>query len=215
MMSQPLTTRNNAQQPEHPTGGPVALKIIAAARSRYLALGFRNVTMDDLAEELGMSKKTLYEHFPSKRALLETVLLSKFQEAEADLDRIAADLSPGVVPVLRRMLACMRMHAEEIRPAFIHDIRRKAPELFDLIQTRRGEALQRNFGRLITEGQKMGAIREDISSGLMVEILMSAVDSILNPTKLAELGISLKTGITAILSLLLEGAFTESGRSKA
>ena len=45
--------------------------------------------MDDLAAELGMSKKTLYLAFPSKTALIEAVLKDKFREVEADLGQLA------------------------------------------------------------------------------------------------------------------------------
>ena len=47
---------------------PESARIVAAARRYFLAHGFRGVTMDDLAAELGMSKKTLYAHFSSKAA---------------------------------------------------------------------------------------------------------------------------------------------------
>jgi AcrR family transcriptional regulator len=46
--------------------------------------------MDDLARELGMSKKTLYASFPSKAALLEAALGEKFRAVEADLERITS-----------------------------------------------------------------------------------------------------------------------------
>ncbi|HKA32612.1 MAG TPA: helix-turn-helix domain-containing protein, partial [Candidatus Binatia bacterium] len=51
-------------------GGQSAARIVAAARRHFLAHGFRHVTMDDLAAELGASKKTLYASFPSKEALI-------------------------------------------------------------------------------------------------------------------------------------------------
>ncbi|MGN6719163.1 MAG: helix-turn-helix domain-containing protein, partial [Candidatus Binatia bacterium] len=48
----------------------IAERIVSAARAHFFAHGFRSVTMDDLAAELGMSKKTLYAQFPSKTELL-------------------------------------------------------------------------------------------------------------------------------------------------
>src|SRR5260370_39973034 len=59
--------------------------IVEAARAHFFSHGFRSVTMDDLADELGISKKTLYTHFPSKIALLEAVLADKFASVEARL----------------------------------------------------------------------------------------------------------------------------------
>src|SRR5581483_7974136 len=58
-------------------------RIVEAARTHFFNHGFRSVTMDDLAEELGISKKTLYAHFPGKFDLLEAVLADKFAGVEA------------------------------------------------------------------------------------------------------------------------------------
>jgi AcrR family transcriptional regulator len=52
-------------------------RIIDAARAHFFSHGFRSVTMDDLAVELGISKKTLYAYFPGKFDLLEAVLADK------------------------------------------------------------------------------------------------------------------------------------------
>jgi len=62
--------------------------IVDAARGHFFSHGFRSVTMDDLAEELGISKKTLYAHFPGKIDLLEAVLADKFQGVETMLKEV-------------------------------------------------------------------------------------------------------------------------------
>jgi len=49
---------------------------------------------------------------------------------------------------------------------------------------------------------------------MVTEILLGAVQAIMNPTKMAELGLTPKTGFSAILTVILEGVITEKGRSK-
>src|SRR4051812_50008798 len=66
-------------------------RVVAAARRHFLAHGFRGVTMNDLAEELGMSKKTLYAHFTSKTALLEAVLSAQLPEVASAVATIATE----------------------------------------------------------------------------------------------------------------------------
>src|SRR5687767_13934717 len=51
-----------------PLDHPAVQRLVTVARSHFFAHGIRSVTMDDLADELGMSKKTLYAWFPSKSA---------------------------------------------------------------------------------------------------------------------------------------------------
>ena len=49
-------------------------EIVKRALNDFMQYGFKTFTMDDLASKMGISKKTLYEHFPSKNDLVEAVL---------------------------------------------------------------------------------------------------------------------------------------------
>src|SRR6058998_2519197 len=113
--------------PEPGSTGPARQRIVTEARRHFLAHGFRGVTMDDLAAELGMSKKTLYAHFPGKTALLEAMLLAKFRDLEAEVERITAGSSADFAGGLRQLLQCLERHTAEIQPAFVRDIRREEP----------------------------------------------------------------------------------------
>ena len=168
--------------------------------------------MDDLAEELGMSKKTIYAGFPSKIALLKAVLLNKFDEIEEDLRRIASDSSDVQVSLLR-LLACVQRHTEEIQPPFVRDIQREAPEMFQLVERRRRDVIQRHFGKLFEQGRRAGIIRKDIPTRLIIEILLGATQAMLNPPKMVELKLTPKTGFSAIIAVILHGALTNAGRS--
>jgi AcrR family transcriptional regulator len=170
--------------------------------------------MDDLAEELGMSKKTLYASFPSKLDLLRAVLLEKFHEVESDLDQVTAGISTDVLGALHRLLACMQRHTGEIQPSFVRDMRRETPEFFKLVEDRRRQVIQRYFGKIFEEGRRAGIIRKDIATRLMIEMLVGVTEAIMNPTKMAELGLTPNTGYTSVISVILEGLLTEKGRSR-
>src|SRR5215468_7709438 len=206
--------RRGVQPPEVPSDRTARQRILGAAREQFLAHGFHRVTMADLAEGMGMSKKTIYAHFPSKNALLEAVLLDKFRCAEEEMEAITSECSADFPTGLHRLLACVQRHTEEIRPPFVRDIQRGAPDLFKVVQARRREVIQRYFSKLLGEGRREGLIRKDIPVYLILEILLGAVDAIINPPRLAELGLSPTSGFSAIISVILEGALTPAGRTK-
>ncbi|MGO9571355.1 MAG: TetR/AcrR family transcriptional regulator [Desulfomonilaceae bacterium] len=189
-------------------------RIVAAARRHFFAYGFRAVTMDDLARELGMSKKTLYAHFPSKTWLLEAVLLNKSRDVEKDLELITSNSSSDFLVALHLLLEKMQEHLDELQPPFMRDMQKEGPETFKLVETRRRELIQRYFATLIEDGQKAGIIRNDIPTTLVVEIWLAATQAIMNPPKLAELGFGPKTGFSALITVIFEGVLTEGGRSK-
>jgi AcrR family transcriptional regulator len=189
-------------------------RIIAGARRHFFALGLRGVTMDDLAEELGMSKKTLYAYFPSKTALVEAALHDKFDEIEAEMERIASGCSSDFPDALHQLIPCIHRHMEEIQPPFVRDMRREAPEIFKVVEGRRRDVIERYFGRFLNEGRIAGLVREDVPVRLIVEILLGAVQAILNPSKMAELDLTPDMGVPAIITVILEGVITGKGRPK-
>ena len=193
---------------------PARLRIVSEARRHFMAHGFRGVTMDDLAAELGMSKKTLYAHFSSKTALLQAVIDDKVRSADADFGAVTCNFSSDFLGALHDLLACVRRHSEELQPAFTRDMAREAPELFQAVQIKRRALIQRHFGKLIGEGRKAGMIRKDIPADLMIEILVGATDALVNPQKLSQLNLPAKAGLTAIVTIFLEGVMTEKGRSQ-
>ena len=170
--------------------------------------------MDDLATELGMSKITLYAHFPSKTALLEFVLRDKLERAEAELQKVTSVPEGRFADRLQRLLAATKSQMEEIQPPFVRDMRREAPELFSLVQDGRRKLIQRHFGKLLSEGRKAGTIRKDVSTNVLIEFLTGAVDAIMNPHKLGELGLTPKTGFAQVISVFIEGIATDEGRRK-
>lgn len=192
---------------------PNRQRIVDAARVHFFSHGFRNVTMDDLAEELGISKKTLYAHFPGKIDLLEAVLADKFAGVEAKLNEIIRAHPHDFSTALHELLANTQRELDEIKPPFVRDMRQKAPHVFKVIERRRAALIERFFGKLFIEGQRAGMVRKDVPAKLTIEILLAIVQAIMNPLKMEELGMTPKEGFAGILKIILEGALTRRGRT--
>ena len=191
---------------------PNRQRIVDAARVHFFSHGFRSVTMDDLAEELGISKKTLYAHFPGKFDLLEAVLADKLAGVEATLKQVTR-AHPGDFPAtLRGLLAGTHRELDEIKPPFVRDMRQKAPDVFKLVERQRAALIGRYMGKFFVDGQRLGMVRKDVPAKLIIEILLAMVQSIMNPAKMEELGMMPKEGYTGILKIVLEGALTSKGR---
>jgi hypothetical protein len=82
------------------------------------------------------------------------------------------------------------------------------------VDNKRRELVRRHFGKLIDQGRKAGTIRKDVPAELITEIILGALEKIMNPAKLAELEITPNVGYSAIIAVILEGIITEKGRSK-
>src|SRR5215216_418736 len=149
---------------------PHRRRIVDAARAHFFSHGFRSVTMDDLAEELGVSKKTLYAHFPGKLDLLEAVLAAKLAGVEATLKQVIRSHARDFPATLRELLAGTHRELDEIKPPFVRDMRQKAPDVFKVVERRRAAIIQRYFGKFFIDGQRAGMVRKDVPAKLIIEI---------------------------------------------
>src|SRR5437660_10048059 len=211
--------RHAQQKNMKPAGKPPRRKadasrqlMVEAARAHFFSHGFRSVTMDDLADELGISKKTLYAHFPSKIALLEAVLADKFAGVEAKLKEVTRAYPRDFSTALHELLSNTQRELDEIKPPFVRDMRQKAPHVFKMVERRRAELIERHFGKLFVVGQRAGMVRKDIPARLMIEILLTIIQGIMNPPKMEELGMTPKDGFTGIIRIVLKGALIRKGQ---
>jgi AcrR family transcriptional regulator len=204
--------RANKSRPRHRTTDAGRQQIVEAARGHFFSHGFRSVTMDDLAAELGISKKTLYAHFPGKIELLEAVLADKFAGVETKLNEVMRAHPHDFSTALHELLVNTQLELDEIKPPFVRDMRQKAPQVFKVIERRRAALIERFFGKLFVEGQRTGMVRKDVPVKLIIEILLTIVQAIMNPVKMGELGMMPKDGFAGILKIVLEGALTRKGR---
>jgi AcrR family transcriptional regulator len=186
-------------------------RIVDAARAHFLSHGFRTVTMDDLARELGISKKTLYTNFAAKEALLEAVLESKLARVGGVLESLGRDRHQDFPARLQQMLAALQKELEEIRPPFVRDMRRHAPHVFEKLERRRQKLIGEHFGKLFRDGQQSGDVRADLPLALVIEALLAAVHAIVHPQKLDDLRLEPREAFTAVVDLILHGALRQKG----
>ncbi|MFI5337395.1 MAG: TetR/AcrR family transcriptional regulator, partial [Opitutales bacterium] len=119
--------------PPESTAPSVRDRILQTARSRLFTDGYTALTMDALAAELGMSKKTLYVHFPSKDALVEEILLCFCGEIRSSADAIFNDRSLGFTVRLHRFSESM-IKRLQLNPHIFRDLQRSAPHIFRQIE---------------------------------------------------------------------------------
>jgi AcrR family transcriptional regulator len=192
------------------TGG-VRERIVATAERIFFVSGFSRVLMDDLARELGMSKKTLYSHFASKEELLRAVLVQRTREVEQGLEAIvsARESFPLKLGHLARFL---QGKVAQVSPVFLQDIRRYAPECFQVVEEFRARAIPRYFGRLFEEGIRSGHVRRQVNRDLLIRMLVLSIQGIIRPQTVEELHLRPREALEHILAIIFDGILTPRGR---
>lgn len=182
-------------------------RILEKAQELFFTHGYSRVTMDDIATELRMSKKTLYRHFSNKEELGEAAIVASFARIGEDVTRVLEDerLDFG-----ERIQGFVRVIADRYgrSATVLRDLQRDAPALWQRLLEMRREAVQVRFGGLFAQGVKAGALRADVEPRLVIRMVLTLVDQLLRPDVLAEMGMTAEQVYSSMLGVVLDGIRT-------
>ena len=167
--------------------------------------------MDELAAELGMSKKTLYAHFPSKEALVQAMLERRVEMMEGNLKDVVETQKP-FTEKFRELAHLLQSKIGEVSPAFLEDIRRFSPEGYGIVERFRGRAIPIYFGRIIEEGVRQGYLEDAVPRQLLVRMVVLSIQGIIRPEVVADLKVHPSEALDHILSIIFSGILTTKGR---
>jgi AcrR family transcriptional regulator len=197
-----------------PSASPAATadRIVAAAGRQLFDYGYNALTMDDLARELGVSKKTLYVHFPSKDALVETVLGQFAAEVRDLADRLFADRDLSFSLKFRRLVEAMIRRFSRVNPHFVRDLQRYAPRLYRKLEELRHKNIPYVFGQVIRQGQAAGMVRPDVDPGFAIEFWRTAIVGLMQPEAVERTGLKPDQVFEKSIDLFFAGLLTPAGR---
>jgi TetR/AcrR family transcriptional regulator, cholesterol catabolism regulator len=136
-------------------------RILEEAAQMFRTYGIRSVTMDMLANQLGMSKRTIYEVFKDKDELLQGVLKWMQERQVKVLEKIFGE-SENVVEAIFKMLDLMNNHFRNMSPAFILDMKKYHQDLIKNYAGREEFPYYQNNSEILLRGIKEGIFRKDI-----------------------------------------------------
>lgn len=189
-------------------------RILDVSREYFFRLGFSKVTMSEIATELGMSKKTLYEYFQSKEELLSEVISSMQNEIRTKIDEIIASTSIDFVEKMRLLFSHGAVFHSKFSNHFLLDIQKNAPQVWKSCDDFRMERMRKNIERLVKEGIANGVFRSDLNEHVLVVMYINSIQQLVTPQMLEQLPVSMKQLFETIITVLFEGILTEEARSK-
>jgi TetR/AcrR family transcriptional regulator, cholesterol catabolism regulator len=136
----------------------------------FMKQGVRSVTMDDIARHMGISKRTIYEHFKDKDALVKECILSHKREQEAHRKIIILESSNMMEAIYRVMFEFM-LSIKHTHPSFMSDVKKYHHVICeDLIEKYREDNI-REMINLIQQGIDEGLFRSEIHVEVIARIL--------------------------------------------
>jgi len=137
-------------------------RIIVQAAKLFNQFGVKAVRLEDIAQELGISKKTLYQHFRDKEELVQLMLESQLNEALHEANAIHTHASNAVVEALLIWDRLIR-YQRTTNPNLLRDIERHYPTPWNLFQAFRTEYINTILAANLRRGMEQALYRADLN----------------------------------------------------
>ncbi len=136
-------------------------KIIYKSTDLFLNLGFKSVTMDDIANELGISKKTIYVHFPNKTKLVEAVTFHLFDTICTGIDSICEN-APNPIEELYSIKMYVMKHLKNEKTSPQYQLKKYYPLIHAELKMKQFEKMHESVEKSLEHGIETGVFRDTI-----------------------------------------------------
>jgi len=160
-------------------------KIINKATELFLNLGFKSVTMDDLANAMGISKKTIYSHFINKTELVEATTMTMSETIRQGIEAIIS-LEKNPIEEHYEIKKFIMTQLKDEKSSPLYQLQKYYPKIHTALKRKQFESMQFCVEQNVKRGIALGIYREDLSVEFVARIYflgaMGIKDNELFPT---------------------------------
>ena len=154
-------------------------KIVSQSIQLFLQYGYKSVTMDDIAKHMGVSKKTIYVHFPTKDELVEQSAVNHLDGIIKKINVISKQSKDPIIELYQiKKEALNHLSSEKNSPQY--QLQKYYPSLYSKLKEKEFSALSGLFSNSIQEGIQTGIFRKDIDVDFVVRIFFNGIRGITN-----------------------------------
>ncbi len=189
-------------------------RILDAAKVHFFANGFSKFTMEEFAQSMGMSKKTIYKFFTSKDELVKEITREQLRRIHTQCEFFRNDTTIEFIDRVKSTINFLTVEMQAMKPQFSLDIQRTMPDLWKEVDGFRNEKVMNDFALMVKQGVDLGIFRTDVNVQVFVLMYAAAMRSIIDPQILSQLPINLSQAYQAAVTVFFEGMMTNEGRNK-
>jgi AcrR family transcriptional regulator len=185
-------------------------KILINASELFLNYGFKSITMDDISNHIGISKKTIYQHFENKTTLVEAVSLHIFDKISCGISEICS-IQKNPIDEIYDIKQFVMQHLKDEKSSPQYQLQKYYPRIFNSLKKKQFEVMQDcvkdNLNRGIALGLYLKSINVEFISRIYFNSMIALKDKELFPLD----NFSMNTLMEYYLEYHLRGICTEKG----
>jgi TetR/AcrR family transcriptional regulator, cholesterol catabolism regulator len=184
--------------------------ILHKVRLLFMKYGIKSITMDDVAREIGISKKTLYQYVENKNDLLNKVLDMELEESECNIEKVD-NSGINAIEALFIVLKFLNMITKEYSSSAIYDLKKYYPDLYNKMNRLRREKIYNRVIKNLNKGIEEGFYRKDINEQLIAKIQVERMENAIDSDYLSIEELSTPDIFLEIFKYHIRGIATEKG----
>lgn len=186
-------------------------RILEIATEQFSRYGVRAVTMEDIARQGGISKKTIYLEFADKKDLVKEAFEVLLEEDRKKLTFIL-ETEDGVIEHLVKTSKMVRERLQNMNPMVIMEIQKYFPEAWKMFENFKVQVIMEDLINVIEKGKRLGYFRPEIDSQILAKVRINQITSGFDPENFSRTDFNLAEEQMVLLDHFLHGIFTEKGR---
>ncbi len=185
-------------------------KILAGSEALFLKYGFKSITMDDIARELGISKKTLYQFFDDKNSLVDQTVSRHIDQEECMCEKLGLEIS-NPIDYMLMITDSFGDVKKQINQSILYDLKKYFKGSWDKLNQFRIDFIYKQVLDNIKKGQALGLYHQEMNEKLVARFYIHLVDFMMNPDNYQGEDNDFKTVHKEMMSYHLRSVCTEKG----
>ena len=185
-------------------------KILYKSGDMFLSLGFKSVTMDDIASEMGISKKTIYTHYKNKTELVEAVTFSLFETICDGIDCIC-EASNNPIEELYDIKMFVMNHLKNEKTSPQHQLKKYYPQIHEVLRLKQFEKMHESVQESLQKGVDTALFRSNIDVSFISRMYFNGMTGIKDETIFPRSKFGVEYLMESYLEYHLRAIVTEKG----
>ncbi|SDG62946.1 TetR/AcrR family transcriptional regulator [Winogradskyella thalassocola] len=156
-------------------------KIILKSTDLFLNLGFKSVTMDDIANEMGISKKTIYQHFQNKTKLVEATAMHVFEKISHGIDCIC-ELNTNPIEEIYEIKKFVMLNLKDEKSSPQYQLQKYYPKIYASLKGKQFEKMIGCVTRNLERGVSQKLYRDTIEIDFVARLYFNGIVSLKDQT---------------------------------
>lgn len=158
---------------------PQQIHLLQKSGELFKKYGVKSYTMDDIAKELGISKKTIYRFVENKAELVKLTMQNYLDMERQQLEAILKT-SKNSVDEMIQMVSYFFNQVREFNPSAINDLEKYYPETWEIYNEYRFDFILGMITKNLESGVQQGLYRNDLNADIIAKVYIASVDVLIN-----------------------------------